>query len=96
MKKYYKIEWTHNFGEEYPYQYFIETGADCFEVRRIEKYSDGRILFASKDIEHGTYLSPEPIKSISIFNSSDEDEIIKGFEIDKADFFHEWNKLAFE
>jgi len=90
--KYYKIEWIHNWNEEYPYCYFIEVAENLYETKKIEKYKDGRIYYADEKIEKGTFLSPDIIDDIEIFNSSDDNEIMKGFEINQTDFFNEWEK----
>ncbi|WP_123803347.1 DUF6881 domain-containing protein [Flavivirga aquatica] len=93
--RYYRIDWIHKWNDEYPYCYYIQIGSDNYEVRKLEKYQDGRIYYATNKEEKETFLSSEPFRPKD-YNSEDENEIIKCVEVSKEEFNEEWaNKSNF-
>ncbi|CAA0219004.1 DUF6881 domain-containing protein [Tenacibaculum maritimum] len=87
--KHYKIDWIHKWNDEYPYCYYIEVDSNNYEVKKLEKYQDGRVYYATDKEEKDTFLFPEPFY-LKDYNSEDENEIIKCVEISKEEFNKEW------
>ena len=64
----------------------IEVDDEGSETKKVEIYEDGRFHYAYDEIEEGTFLTGEPLTDISIFNSNEDNEILKGDEIKKKRF----------
>ncbi|OWP79760.1 DUF6881 domain-containing protein [Flavobacterium oreochromis] len=90
--RYYKIEWIHNNNEEYPYLYILEIDSLQDETKKMEFYRDGRVYYATENIENGTFLSPIKFNDINDYNNSDDGEILKGIEITEENFNKQWLK----
>ncbi|AMA50409.1 DUF6881 domain-containing protein [Flavobacterium covae] len=90
--RYYKIEWIHKNNEEYPYLYILEVNTLGEEIKKMEFYTDGRINYATENIENGTFLSPIKFNDIEDYNNSDDNEILKGIEMSKDMFYEIWDK----
>jgi hypothetical protein len=91
--KYYRINWKHNNNNEYPHIYYLEVDDEGYESKKMEIYEDGRLYYAYDEVEEGTFLSGEPIIDISLFNSNEDNEILKGDEIEKEEFYNFWNQI---
>lgn len=89
--KYYRIEWIHNFKEQ-PVQYLIEVDLFGFEHKKIEKYKDGVINFASNELEKGKFLSQDSF-DIEDYKYESSVEKICATEISQSKFYKEWDNV---
>ncbi|MGW5336629.1 DUF6881 domain-containing protein [Streptomyces bauhiniae] len=62
--EYWKVDWLHDFDDE-PTRLYSEVGNDGYEIRKIQRYRDGRILKADEAHEAANIgLSEIPVGSI--------------------------------
>ncbi|MCM1567225.1 MAG: hypothetical protein NC238_15045 [Dehalobacter sp.] len=87
--KYLKVEWIHNFLDE-PIEFYSEIDDERYEVRKIIKYRDGRIGYATPDVEvGGAILGELPMPESDQIAS---DSQFKPIEITQEDFEILWNE----
>ncbi|THA25988.1 hypothetical protein E4198_15925 [Streptomyces sp. RKND-216] len=61
---YWKVEWKHDFQEE-PTTFYSEIGEDGYEVRKVQRFRDGRLVKADAQHESGEVgLSEIPVGRI--------------------------------
>ena len=62
--EYLKVEWVHS-NDQYPTLLYSELDEDRMEVRKVERYQDGRVGFADHKQNSGdTQLGIEPLPSL--------------------------------
>ncbi|KUM74718.1 DUF6881 domain-containing protein [Streptomyces curacoi] len=85
--EYWKVEWLHDFPSE-PVIFYSEIGEDGYEVRKVQRYRNGRTLKADELHESGDIgLSEIPVGSIEDVASQPE---FSAFVITRDEFEKEW------
>lgn len=85
--EYIKVRWIHSFSDE-PSIIFSELDSDRNEIRKIEKYKNGKVQIASQHIySHFCQLS---IYSIPFLDEINSDNQFEGCLISKEEFEKEW------
>jgi hypothetical protein len=93
MNQYFKFNWYHNYLDE-PELIWVELDKDNYEIRKVEKFKDESLSFASKDSENdytNTFLSEKKIPSLESINLESE---FKGIKITKKEFENIWQKAC--
>ncbi len=89
---YWKVHWLHDFDVE-PVTLFSEIGEDGYEVRKIQRYRDGRLLKADSSHETGEIgLSEIPVGPIEAVAAQPE---FSAFVISRDEFEDVWNRAHF-
>ncbi len=87
--KYLLVKWFHEFTEE-PVEIFAEIREDGYEERKVEKFRNGNIGYASKNEEKGgTILAEKPYPD---FEEIENDPEFKLEIISKDEFERVWNE----
>lgn len=90
--EHWKVDWHHDFEVE-PITLYSEIGEDGYEVRKIQRYRDGRLLKADSEHESGDVgLSEIPVGSIEDVAAQPE---FSAFVISKEEFEAEWNRAHY-
>lgn len=88
---YLMCHWIHNFTDE-PILLYSELSEHRYEVRKVELWADGRIGYATKDLEHGdTGLGLKPIPLTK--DIADDPEFVAA-DIDRDAFEKVWNHFV--
>ncbi|MER7479978.1 hypothetical protein ABTX60_20490 [Streptomyces sp. NPDC126510] len=89
--EYWKVDWLHDFQSE-PIRFYSEIGEDGYEVRKVQRYRDGRRLKADALHESGEIgLSEIPVGSIEDVSSQPE---FSAFVIGRDEFEAEWRSAS--
>ncbi len=89
--RYIKCEWLHEHPEE-PVLLYSELNDDRYEVRKVERYVDGRTGFSSPAAESlGTLLGSVPVPEIAEINA---DRQFRCVEIARSEFEQVWQAAA--
>ncbi|MYT31950.1 MULTISPECIES: hypothetical protein [unclassified Streptomyces] len=87
--QHWKVIWHHEFDEE-PVILFSEIGDDGYEIRKVQEYRDGRLLYTDGTNETAEIgLSEIPVGDIEDVASQSE---FSAFVISAADFEMIWNR----
>lgn len=90
--EYWKVDWNHEFEVE-PVTFYSEIGEDGYEVRKVQRYRDGRLLKADSGHESGEVgLSEIPVGAIEDVAAQPE---FSALVISKEDFEAEWNRAEY-
>jgi hypothetical protein len=89
--RYVDVKWLHACPVE-PIRLVSEIGPDCYETRKIEFWSDGRVGDASQDgASPSTCLGDQPVPTLEESNSKVE---FGGVEIDASAFERLWQQYV--
>lgn len=69
--EYIKVEWLYDFKDE-PSTFYSELDENRLEIRKVEVYKDGRMAYASKDVEVNTCLSDYVIPNVEEISDGSE------------------------
>jgi hypothetical protein len=87
MRTYLYSQWVQSSASE-PYEIYSELDELRNETRKVERYRDGRIGYASeKTATHGATLGLIPVPPLAEINASPE---FKAKEISQAEFEMQW------
>lgn len=87
--RYIRVLWNHDLADE-PVVIYSAIDSTGREVRKVERYRDGRMDLASDDTRTGTtVLSESPMPSLDEINAQDEFE---GEDISESEFDEVFNR----
>lgn len=87
--KYLKCIWFNAFEDE-PVLIYSEIDNERNETRKVEFFRNGKIAYATENIEHYTFLGLEPMPNIA--NINDDNEFF-ALEISKKEFEIVWEDM---
>ena len=89
--EYLAVRWTHEFPDE-PVELLSELSEGRWEVRKVERYADGRVRFASRQEATGsTMLSEVPLPPDDEISADPQFEIRQ---ISAAEFQAWWDRAT--
>lgn len=90
---YIRVKWIHS-NPSYPVLMYSELDESRWEIRKVERFEDGRVGFASAtENSGGTRLGLEPVPTLEEINA---DKQFEALEVPSSEFERVWAEICFK